>query len=556
MNRISLIDLFDRIRHFFDMQSHFHKNDFQPKSKVKSFAVPLFVVVVLFMLCEYILLTPVHLRSHAFIMQTIFLIMIFVALHYLLSGNFDKINKFLCFFAVFLVVYLGLGTIYSLPVFHAKEYQQQLSLDKEADFYKDNETISYQSIPVVDRESAIKLGDRKMGQMVDYVSQFEVNDSYDQINYNDSPYRVTPLEYSNLIKWFTNRKEGLPAYIRVDMVTQESEVVELKEGMKYSTSEHFGRNIYRHLRLNYPAKMFDEVAFEIDDDGSPYWIAPVYDYKIGFFGGKDIIGAVLVDAVSGDHKYYDIDEVPNWVDRVYPSDLVITQLENYGKYTNGFLNSIFSQKGVLQPTDGYNYIALNDDVYLYTGLTSVSKDASNVGFALINLRTKEGKYYNISGAEEHSAMSSAEGKVQNLKYTATFPILVNANGEPSYFLSLKDSSNLVKMYAFVSVKNYQIVATGSSVSEAEENYYESLAQNGKTTGESKYEKTEGTISQISSAVKEGNSLYYFQIDGNDTVFIADISLSDQLPLLKAGDKVEIEYIPGDESAVCHKINKK
>lgn len=556
MNRISLIDLFDKIRHFSDMKNQFNKTNLQPKSKVKAFVVPLLVVIVLFLLCEYILLTPVHLRSHAFIMQTIFLIVIFVSLHYLLSGNFDRINKFLCFLAVFLIVYLGLGTVYSLPIFHAKEYQQQLTLNKKADFYKDNETISYQSIPVVDRESAIKLGDRKMGQMVDYVSQFEVNDSYNQINFNDSPYRVTPLEYSDLIKWFTNRKEGLPAYIRVDMVTQESEVVELKEGMKYSTSEHFGRNIYRHLRLNYPTKMFDEVAFEIDDDGSPYWIAPVYDYQIGFFGGKDIVGAVLVNAINGDHQYYDIDEVPNWVDRVYPSDLVITQLENYGKYTNGFLNSIFSQKGVLQPTDGYNYIALNDDVYLYTGLTSVSKDASNVGFALINLRTKEGKYYNISGAEEHSAMSSAEGKVQNLKYTATFPILVNANGEPTYFLSLKDSSNLVKMYAFVSVKNYQIVATGSSVSEAEENYYEILAQNGKTTGESKYEETEGMISLISSAVKEGNSQYYFQLEGNDKVFIADISLSDQLPLLKAGDQVEIEYIPGDESVVCHKIHKK
>ena len=431
-----------------------------------------------------------------------------------------------------------------------------MTLDKKADFYKDNETISYQSIPVVDRDSAEKLGDRKMGQMVDYVSQFEVDESYSQINYNDTPYRVTPLEYSDWIKWFTNRKEGLPAYIRVNMVTQESEVVELKEGMKYATSDHFGRNIYRHLRFNYPTKMFDELSFEINDKGVPYWVAPVYDYKIGFFGGKDIVGAVLVNAINGEHHYYDIKDVPQWVDRVYPSDLVIRQLENYGKYTNGFLNSMFSQKGVLQPTDGYNYIVINDDVYLYTGLTSVSKDASNVGFALINLRTKDGKYYNISGAEEHSAMSSAEGKVQNLKYTATFPILVNASGEPTYFLSLKDGSNLVKMYAFVSVKNYQIVATGTTVSEAEKNYYEILAQNGKTNVVSQYEKISGTVSDINSAVKEGNSIYYFKINGSDKIFIANISLSNELPLLKAGDQVEIQYIDGQSSVVCHEINVK
>lgn len=554
MNRISLIDLFEQFRAMFKKKDPFQQ---KPKSSsLRSYLWPLLIVLIIFIAVEYILMFPIHLRSKAFIIQTILLLMIYIALHYLFSGCFDKLNKVFSIICLFLVLYLGAGTIYSLPVFHAKSYQSQLNLDKKADFYKDNPTISYQSIPVVDRDSAIKLGDRKMGQMVDYVSQFEVNDSYNQINYKDSPYRVTPLEYSDIIKWFTNRKEGLPAYIRVDMVTQESEVVELKEGMKYSTSEHFGRNIYRHLRFNYPTMMFDQVAFEIDDAGAPYWIAPVYDYKIGFFGGKDIVGAVLVDAVSGDHQYYDIDKVPSWVDRVYPADLIVAQLENYGKYTNGFLNSIFSQKGVLQPTDGYNYLAINDDVYLYTGLTSVSKDASNVGFALINLRTKDGKFYNISGAEEHSAMSSAEGKVQNLKYTATFPILINANGEPSYFLSLKDSSNLVKMYAFVSVKNYQIVATGSTVNEAENNYYEILAQNGKTTGENKYEKIEGTISIINSAVKEGNSLYYLKIQDSDLIFIADISLSDELPLLQPGDQVTIEYTPGKNSVICHDITKK
>lgn len=556
MYRMSLTDFFKNIIDRFRQLFHLNSQKYQTKSHFSAYLIPLIVVAIIFMINEYVLLTPIHLKSYAFIMLLIFLIAIFVILHYILGGHFDKLSQLLLILGVVLFLYLVIGNIISLPIFHAKSYQQQLTLDKKADFYKDNETISYQSIPVVDRDSAEKLGDRKMGQMVDYVSQFEVDESYSQINYNDTPYRVTPLEYSDWIKWFTNRKEGLPAYIRVNMVTQESEVVELKEGMKYATSDHFGRNIYRHLRFNYPTKMFDELSFEINDKGVPYWVAPVYDYKIGFFGGKDIVGAVLVNAINGEHHYYDIKDVPQWVDRVYPSDLVIRQLENYGKYTNGFLNSMFSQKGVLQPTDGYNYIVINDDVYLYTGLTSVSKDASNVGFALINLRTKDGKYYNISGAEEHSAMSSAEGKVQNLKYTATFPILVNASGEPTYFLSLKDGSNLVKMYAFVSVKNYQIVATGTTVSEAEKNYYEILAQNGKTNVVSQYEKISGTVSDINSAVKEGNSIYYFKINGSDKIFIAKISLSNELPLLKAGDQVEIQYIDGQSSVVCHEINVK
>lgn len=506
-----------------------------------SYIIPLIVVCILIIVGEYVLLIPIHYQSKTFISHLVFLLVLFALLHALLIQSIDKLTKLLLTISVVLIAYLGLGTIYSSPILHASKYQKQLTLDKKADFFKDNTTISYQSIPVVDRDSAIKLGDRKMGQMIDYVSQFEVDESYEQINYHDTPYRVTPLEYSDLIKWFTNHKEGLPAYIKVNMVSQESEVVELKEGMKYSKSEHFGRNIYRHLRLNYPTKMFDELAFEIDEDGIPYWVGPVYQYEIGPFGGKDIVGAVLVNAIDGSHKYYDINDIPSWVDRIYPADLIINQLDNYGKYTNGFINSKFSQKGVLKSTDGYNYIVIDDDVYLYTGLTSVSKDASNVGFALINLRTKDGKYYAISGAEEYSVMSSAEGKVQNLKYTATFPILINAGGEPTYFLSLKDSSNLVKMYAFVSVKNYQIVATGSSVSEAEKAYYDLLNANGKTTQDIETKEIEGKISIINSAVKDGNSLYYFKLEGNETVFIADISLSDNLPIVRVGDSVKIKY---------------
>lgn len=516
----------------------------------------LVITLVIGGISEYFLLIPLNIRSPQFIMYFAVLLLIFNGLYFMLNRSFNKIMKYCLIVTGALFVLVPLGSFISSPIFNAKSFQEQLVLDKKADFYEDNKTISYESIPVVDRESAIKLGDRKMGEMVDYVSQFEVDQSYEQINYADTPYRVTPLEYSDLIKWFTNRSEGLPAYIRVNMVSQESEVVKLEEGMKYSKSEHFGRKIERHLRANYPTLMFDSLAFEINDDGIPYWIAPVYEYKIGLFGGRDITGAVLVNAINGDHKYYDIKKVPEWVDRVYPANLILTQLENYGKYTYGFFNTLLSQKGVLQPTDGYNYVAINDDVYLYTGLTSVSKDASNVGFAMINLRTKEGKFYNISGAEEYSAMSSAEGQVQNLKYKATFPILINAGGQPTYFLSLKDDANLVKKYAFVSVENYQIVATGDSVAQAEQAYYALLESNGKKTNNDNFKTKEltGMISEISAAVVDGNSTYYFKIEGTDTVFIGDISLNDYLPLAKVGDNVTIEYVNSkDNSEVISSI---
>ncbi len=547
----NLNDIFSSFIEGFSMHSNVvHESD--RYAFIKAFII----TVIIALISEYALLIPLNPRSPQFILYFSFLLLIFNGVYFIFNRGFNKIMKYSLILAGILIVLIPVGTFISSPIFNAKSYQKQLVLDKNADFYEDNKTISYESIPVVDRESAIRLGDRRMGEMVDYVSQFEVDQSYEQINYKDNPYRVTPLEYSDLIKWFTNHGDGLPAYIRVNMVSQESEVVKLKEGMKYSKSDHFGRKIERHLRANYPSLMFDTLAFEINDDGIPYWIAPVYEYKIGLFGGKDIVGAVLVNAINGDHDYYDIKKVPEWVDRVYPSNLILTQLENYGKYTNGYLNTLLSQKGVLQPTDGYNYIAIDDDVYLYTGLTSVSKDASNVGFAMINLRTKDGKFYNISGAEEYSAMSSAEGEVQNLKYKATFPILINAGGHPTYFLSLKDDANLVKKYAFVSVENYQLVATGDSVAQAEQAYYALLESNGKKTnaGDFKTNKLTGVISEINEAVVDGNSTYYFKIEGNDTIFIGDISLSDYFPLAKVGDNVTVEFVNSkDNSEVISSI---
>ena len=502
----------------------------------------LIITLIFFIVAEFIVLLPINLRSPDFVFFLAVIIAIFVGLRSLFNASFDKFNKYALIVTIVLVAYVIIGQIASSEIFHASAYQQQLDMDKTADFYEDNPKINFQSIPVVDRDSAERLGDRKMGEIVDYVSQFEVDEEYGQINYQDTPYRVTTLSYADLIKWFTNQSEGLPAYIRVNMVTQESEVVQLKEGMKYSHSDLFFRNIERHIRVNYPTLMFETPTFEIDEEGDPYWVAPVYNYKIGLFGGKDITGAVIVNAIDGSSEYYDIADVPTWIDRVYPSDLLLSQLENWGKYTNGYFNTLLSQKGVLRSTDGYNYIALDDDDYNDTGLTSVSSDASNVGFALINMRTKEAKYYAISGAEEYSAMSSAEGKVQNLKYTATFPILINAGGQPTYFMSLKDSAGLVKKYAFVSVENYQIVSTGDSVAEAEKEYYQLLSDNGKVKVDFESKELTANVTAIQAAVVNGNSNYYFQLEGQDKVFIAPISLNNQLPLMKVGDNVTIEYL--------------
>lgn len=456
---------------------------------------------------------------------------------------------------ILLTVLLGFGAVYlvgsllSSPIINAKKYQKLMEV-QEGEFTEDVEELSFDKIPLLDKDTAEILGDRKMGSMVDMVSQFEVDNIYSQINYKDNPVRVSPLKYANLIKWFTNQKNGIPAYIRLNMATQTTELVKLEEGMKYTTSDHLNRNIYRHLRFAHPTFIYGELSFEIDDNGTPYWIAPVKKYNIGLFGGETVGKVVLCNAVTGDTKTYDIEKVPEWVDRAYSADLLVQLFDYYGTLKHGFFNSVLSQKDCLETTDGYNYLALDDDVWMYTGVTSVNGDQSNVGFVLSNQRTMETRYYKVEGATEASAMSSAEGQVQNLKYKATFPLLLNISNEPTYFIALKDDAGLVKKYAMVNVQKYQIVAIGDSVSQCEENYLELLLSSGVKEAEKDEREilsVTGKITKVAQAVIEGTSHYYLMVEGSEDIF--DISVVDFIDVVRceAGQEITMEYKEGEKS---------
>ncbi|MDP4153694.1 MAG: CvpA family protein [Bacillota bacterium] len=451
-----------------------------------------------------------------------------------------------------LFLLLFIGGISGAEIFNAKHYRDQLTM-KDSDFSTDIKEISFSQIPIADKDTAQRLANRQVGSVVDLVSQFNLSNKFSVINYENKPYRVTPLEYADIFKWLSNSSKGIPYYIKVNLATQEANIVKLDKPMKYGMSDKFNRYVVRKARLSYPTKLFDEVNFEIDDSGHPFWVFSVIDYKIGLYGGPDAVGVVLVDAVTGDTSYYDISKVPQWIDRAYGTNLILKQINNNGKYKHGFWNSKFGQKDVLQTTDGYNYLSINNNIWLYTGLTSVVSDESNIGFTLVNLRTKESRFYAINGAEEYSAMASAEGKVQEKRYTATFPLLINVDNYPTYFLSLKDSAGLVKMYAFINVENYQVVGVAESIDEAKEQYVRQLSGEGlKPTGDDK--TVEGAISFVSSAVKDGNSYYYVKLDGNDTVYTASIQVSDLLPVLQTGNKVKISYREtGGKTASISKI---
>ena len=524
----------------------------------KNILINLIVTIVAGFIYFYVELPPINLHSAAFYSFFLFLSVVYCITAVITSGiyrqaengkTFWKLLKGSCIVplivigAVF-VIYV-VGGLLSSVVIRSGAYAKLITVET-GDFTQDIEEISFDQIPMLDRDSAEKLGDRKLGELADMVSQFEVADNYTQINYKGRPVRVTPLRYGDIFKWLNNRSAGLPAYLIIDMVTQEVDVVRLPEGMHYTTAEHFSRNLYRHLRFQYPTYIFNEPTFEIDEEGTPYWVCPRIVKRIGLFGGTDIQGAVLVNAITGESQYYT--DIPTWVDGVYSAEIIMDQYDYYGTYQGGFINSLFGQKNVTVTTEGYNYIAANDDVYVYTGVTSAGSDESNIGFILTNQRTKQTTFYSIAGAEEFSAMNSAEGVVQHLNYSATFPLLLNISNQPTYFMALKDYAGLVKMYAMVNVQQYQIVATGTSVEECQSNYYKLLRQNKLDTGEAPIlpadeDTVTGIVTALRSAVIDGTTMYYVTLDADNTVYCISAGEVEKVILLNVGDRITITYEP-------------
>ena len=528
-----------------------------PKSKAGKLLINLLVTAVIGFLYFYITLPPINLQSGDFYSFVGILCVVYVICALITSGmqtvtsgggprEYLRFIKSQCLpvgiLFLALIVVAIVGSIISLPIFRAGAYRDLLTVE-DGKFSEDISQISFDKIPTLDRASAEYLGDRQMGTLSDMVSQFDYSADSTQINYKGSPVRVAPIAYADLIKWFTNRSQGLPAYVIVDMVTQEATVVRLTEGgMKYSFSEPLNRNIERHLRFQYPTFIFGTPQFEINEEGRPYWIAPRIVKTIGLFGGQDICGAVLVDAITGESTYYELADIPTWVDNVFTPELIMEQYDYHGTLVNGFINSIFGQRDVTVTTADSNYIALNDDVYMYTGVTSANADQSNLGFLLSNQRTKETKFYSAPGATEAAAMASAQSEVQDLGYVATFPLLLNIDSQPTYFIPLKGKDNLVKMYAMVNVAQYQIAATGATVAQCEQEYVRMLRDGGITqTEDVPQTEASGVIDDIRSAVMDGNSYYFIRLEGDATYYSLSAAANPVAVILNVGDTVTIHH---------------
>ena len=479
------------------------------------------------------------------------------------SRKFNFSVKYYVVPIILLVIFIFFGFM-SSTIMTAKTHSEILKVT-ESDFSKDiAESVGTESIALMDTSSARMLGDREIGALSDVVSQYNVSYDYTQIDYKGKPVKVSALEYAGFFKWNNNKHNGVKGYVTVDPVSMSASFVEC-DGMKFVPSAYFSEDALRHIRKEYPTLMLDNLHFEIDEAGKPYYVASVIEKSIVLFGGETVSGCVVLDPVSGDIVKYDAKDIPRWIDVVFHGDLICRQYNWHGMFRNGYWNSMFAKKDCKQvttyyssdedtedetPVSDYGYIAKDGDIWIYTGVTSVNGDSSNIGFLLANERTGESRYYSVAGADEKSAMAAAEGEVQEKGYQASFPSLINIDGHPTYIMVLKDSGGLVKLYATVNVEQYNIVTTATTQAECIKKYKTAL---GIETEDVKSDVKEATITiaSIKYIDIDGNT-YIYLIDSGSNIFKAKASANENMLLLNAGDKVKISY-SGNVIKTCEKV---
>ena len=455
-----------------------------------------------------------------------------------------KLSKVFLALAAVPVAVLVLGGIISSTFFNAHAYAEVIQV-QQSDFSEDMPEVNVvTNISLMDTASASILGNRELGALSDVVSQYNVSPDYNQINYKGTPKKVANLEYVDFFRWLNNAENGVPGYVMVDPVGNDADYIKFDQAMIYVDSAYLGEDLMRKLRFSYPTKIFSSVNFEIDEEGNPFYIVSCMKPRVGLFGAMDVSEVIIFNPCDGTSEIYPVEESPSWIDNVYDGDLACQKYDWYGTLSGGFWNSVIGNRDCKTTTEGYGYVVRGDDVWYYTGVTSVTSDESNIGFILTNARTGEYKYYPVIGAEEYSAMGAAQGEVQEKGYVASFPSLINVEGQATYIMVLKDENGLVKLYALVNVENYGIVATGDSQSAAKTAYLEELAKRGVITEDDvpapETKTAEITVTSVRLATVGGETVVYITAQ-DGVVYRGSLASDESLILVTEGMTLSVEY---------------
>ena len=445
-----------------------------------------------------------------------------------------------------------IGSIFSSTFFNAQKYASIANVE-EAVFSEDMpEVDTVTNISLMDTTSAQAFGERKLGNLSDVVSQYQLSHDYNQINFNRTPKKISNLEYADFFKWMNNRDSGIPGYVMVNPVDTSAEYIKLDKPLKYVDSGYFGDDLMRKLRFSYPTKIFDDINFEVDDAGNPYFIVSCLSPKVFMFGGMDVNEVIIFNPCDGTSQLYAVEDAPAWIDNVFSGYLACEKYDWKGTLSGGFWNSVIGNKDCKITTDDFGYIVLEDDVWYFTGVTSVTSDESNIGFIISNARTGEYKYYTVAGAEEYTAMGAAEGEVQEKGYRASFPSLINVSGQATYIMMLKDANDNPKLYALVNVENHTIVATGDTQTEAKRAYVKRLEEKGVVTDDEipdeQLKSAAVLVEDVRLAVFGGETVVYITAD-NGVVYKGYLEKDEGLILIRKGDTIDIKYLETESAIV-------
>lgn len=463
-----------------------------------------------------------------------------------------KPNKIFLIICALPLAVLLVGGILSSTFFNAEAYADLIEV-KEAVFSEDMpEADTVTNISLMDTDSATIIGARALGSLSDVVSQYELSGDYNQINYQGKPKKVSNLEYVDFFRWFNNFDKGIPGYVMVDPVNNTAEYIRFDKPLRYVDSAFFDDDLTRKLRFSYPTKIFGDINFEIDEDGKPWFVVSCMKPRIGLFGASDVAEVIVFDPCDGSSTLYDVSETPSWIDNVYNGYLASEKYDWYGTLAGGWWNSVISNRDCKKTTDDFGYIVRGDDVWYFTGVTSVTGDESNIGFIISNARTGEYRYYPVVGAEEYSAMSAAEGEVQEKGYKASFPSLINVDGQATYIMVLKDEGGLVKLYALVNVEKYSLVATGTTQTEAKTAYRQLLVREGLSTvaptPDVPTQETTVTVREVLLPVLDGTTVVYLRGD-DGYMYRGKLSDDETLLLIEPGQTVTVTYAETDSEAI-------
>ncbi len=461
----------------------------------------------------------------------------------------DKFNKIVLVFksiiytALVIILFLILCGIFGSKLFRAKAYYNQLDIT-EASEEELKEVFDLEKgnvlLPIIDKDLAFKLAQASLNE---YGAQYTIDyDNFTLIsvtrNNKDELVRIAPLEYSNFFVSLSRINKGTIGYIEVNVVTKETKLVKIEEGLKYMPTAILNYDLDRHIRFTYPTEMYDEYNFEIDDNGNPYWVIPTYKKQIGVISGPTAKGVIIVNPITGDINKYNLGEEPSWVDRTINESIVDSQATNAFRYKNGFFNVHFGEKKeVFQLSDGYNYFIKNGQTYYVSCITSPNEnDQTSIGFVTINLKTREAHKYYVNGITEmrarEIAMNDARVKAQAL--TATWPLLINYEGIETYFIVLKNEVQSQKI-VLLNVKDGELVAMGNTLEEAKAEYDKLLADSGESSLETK--TITGEVIRIRDL---GETIEFILKDNEEKYFVVSPSVSLDARFIQIGDNVTIK----------------